>query len=358
MRWIYKQKAAYSNSGASIDVAAPGGDVREDLDGDGYYDGVISTTADDSSSSLRYTFGLSAGTSMAAPHMAGVAALMPAVNPALTANDINLLLAGTHPDPNAGPITQDLGATGRDDNFGHGLIDAFQAVKVARAVAGGTGGTAPLEDTPVLAVSPNSLNFGATVTTLPLTINNAGTGSLTVTDISDDAPWLAVDASDPAALQITVDRASLTEGTALGTITITSNGGTKAVPVFAQPETDQADGDVGTAYALLIDRDSLETIASASTDVSQGYAYRIEDVPGGTYLLLAGTDRDNDGFLCHNGEACGRFPLVDSPTTITVDGDMTGLDFPAAYGFFASEESSAAAILPLPEKFPGFRRPK
>ena len=74
--------------------------------------------------------------------------------------------------------------------------------------------------------------------------------------------------------------------------------------------------------------------------------------------MLAGTDRDNDGFLCDSGEACGKFPLVDSPTTVTVDGDMSNLDFPASYGFFATDESSAATTLSLPEKFPGFKRLK
>ncbi len=44
-----KELAPYSNYGTTIDVAAPGGDFSKDINNDGYGDGVLSTSGDDSS---------------------------------------------------------------------------------------------------------------------------------------------------------------------------------------------------------------------------------------------------------------------------------------------------------------------
>ena len=119
-----RQKAPYSNFGSAVDVAAPGGDTSADRNGDGFADGVLSTLADESTGTFNFAF--YQGTSMASPHVAGVAALMKAVDPALTPAEFDALLS-------SGQLTTDLGAGGRDDVFGHGLIDARKAVEAAGA---------------------------------------------------------------------------------------------------------------------------------------------------------------------------------------------------------------------------------
>jgi subtilisin family serine protease len=70
----------------------------------------------------RGRYQLGTGTSFAAAHVAGIAALMLAKNPRLTPDDIRAELAAT---------ARDLGPKGRDDMFGAGLADAYQAVVAA-----------------------------------------------------------------------------------------------------------------------------------------------------------------------------------------------------------------------------------
>lgn len=70
----------YSNHGDDIDIMAPGGDRQADLDGDGDPDGVLSMV----SGGYEYMN----GTSMAAPHVAGVAALMLSMSPGLSPAEV------------------------------------------------------------------------------------------------------------------------------------------------------------------------------------------------------------------------------------------------------------------------------
>jgi subtilisin family serine protease len=66
------------------------------------------------------------GTSMASPHVAGVAALVLSVRPELDPAGVRLILRQT---------ATDLGLRGRDDSYGDGLVNATAAVTAARGLA-------------------------------------------------------------------------------------------------------------------------------------------------------------------------------------------------------------------------------
>lgn len=110
------QLARYSNSGDGLDVVAPGGDTSVDLNGDGYVDGVLQETRIGGA----WSYYLFQGTSMASPHVAAVAAMLIAPDNGITT-----------PDDVYGALTTtalDLGDSGYDPVYGHGLVQAYAAL--------------------------------------------------------------------------------------------------------------------------------------------------------------------------------------------------------------------------------------
>jgi subtilisin family serine protease len=103
-----------SNRGRHIAVAAPGVDIFLPKPG-GSYD-------------------FTSGTSFAAAHVSGVAALILERKPDLSPEDVRKILLAT---------AKDLGPKGRDDQFGAGLIDALQAITVLEPGKFQASGSAP-----------------------------------------------------------------------------------------------------------------------------------------------------------------------------------------------------------------------
>ena len=315
--------APYSNFGQTIDVAAPGGDTSVDLNGDDFGDGVLSTLGDDNGAFLYVFY---QGTSMAAPHVAGVIALMLSANPHLTPADIDQLLAGSHPDTTV-RITQDLGKPGRDDIYGHGLIDAAQAVVAAQAIPGG-GGTVP--SGPILAVSTSRLNFENFLEELSFKITNAGIGTLGTIYITDNAPWLTLSRTSgtaPLTVEATVDRTGLAEGEYTATIQVSTDvtPGEQTVAILVEMEVGgRTLGNVGNAFVLVLDPESSETVAQAETDASQAYTFTTPSLAPGRYQIIAGTDLDDDGYICDIEDACGSNPEL---VTVVSGRNTSGIDF-------------------------------
>jgi serine protease len=320
---INLQKAGYSSFGPTIDVAAPGGDMSVDLNGDGFGDGILSTLGNDRG---EHFYRFYQGTSMAAPHVAGVLALMLAANPDLTPTDIDRLLAGTHPDTTV-RITHDLGPAGRDDLFGNGLIDAAQAVLAAQSIPGGAGVT---PSGSILAVSTSVLNFDNFLDQLSFKVTNAGIGTLRVSRVTEDASWLTLtplSGTAPLAVRASVDRTGLADGEHTATIWVSSDAtqGTQDTSIRVEMRVGgRTLGDVGRVFVLVLDPASSDTVAEAETDARRGYLFTTTPVAPGKYQIIAGTDLDNDGFICDIEDACG---FAAEPVAIRPGQEASAIDF-------------------------------
>jgi serine protease len=320
-----RRLAAYSNTGPQVDVTAPGGDNSVDLNGDGYPDGILSTSGRVSDGGVNFVYSFLNGTSMAAPHVAGVLALMKSVNPALTPADIDALLA-------AGELSDDLGPAGRDNQFGHGIINAQRAVFAALEASGNSPA-----DNPRLVASSSALSFGSNSTTLSLILRNGGKGDLQLSGVSASEPWLQVaalnvDAAGLGEYVVSVDRSGLAAGIYTADIIARSSVNNLAVQVLVSVGSPDTGTDVGVIYILLYDPLLDETVAQfASGGNGTSYPYRFTDVPAGVYEIVAGTDADNDLVICDAGEACGAWLTIDQPILFEADSDLAELDFPVEY---------------------------
>ncbi|MFZ0131491.1 MAG: S8 family serine peptidase, partial [Desulfobacterales bacterium] len=295
---INEQPARYSNFGFYVDLAAPGGDLAADLNSDGYGDGVLSTAAEVDGGGPLYSYSYLEGTSMAAAHVSGVIALMKAVNPNLTPDDLDRLLA-------AGSLTREKGAAGRDDRYGHGLIDAQKAVSAAPPG--------------VLTVSPQSLAFGTELNTDSLTIGKTGAGPLTLLSVTANAAWIdivenpaALPGEVPARYTILVDRTGLAPGTYTAVITCASDNNTVAVPVSLQVALRTA---VTTLNVNPQNLDFGTTLAAADLTVSKT----------GSEVITVRSVTDNAAWLVVTEVVPGAGASGALPTTYRVQANRTGL---------------------------------
>jgi serine protease len=90
--------------------------------------------------------------------------------------------------------------------------------------------------------------------------------------------------------------------------------------------------DVGLVYILLHDLDEDDTEAQVVVRAENGeYPYRFDQVPPGRYEIIAGSDADNDLFICDPGEACGAWLSTDQPIVVEPQQDLSELNFPIEY---------------------------
>lgn len=344
--------ATYSNYGPQIAVAAPGGDASR-----------VSPAGQDLIFSTWATFVLNAqgiptripnyhglpGTSMATPHVSGVLAMMRAVNPALTPADIDTLLA-------AGALTSDLGTVGRDVFFGYGLIDALKAVEAAAATTGGA-----ITVLPTLELTPAVLDFGSTMTELSITIRR-------VNNSTDTPAQYVTSALNPAAITISnppggnpvngpytyfvgVNRALLAPGENVIRVEIISTQNRRLpfdVAVAPRPVAPVANRGVGPVYVIAVNIEQITNAGQADViSTTPTYSYTINGVTAARVAIVAGTDTDNDGYICGASEPCGMYPLLGAdPTVLDMNSNKTGINFALISGG-ASAASLGASSKPL-----------
>jgi len=317
---VDNELARYSNFGSTIDVAAPGGDNSVDLNNDGSPDGVLSTLVEVQGTSRLSGYQSYQGTSMATPHVAGVLALMKAVNPDLTPAQIDQLLS-------EGDLTDDLGTAGRDDQFGHGLINAYKAVQAAI-----TAGDIPIDVPVILNATPSSLEIGS-ATTFDFRIDNLGQGSPQLNPPTVNESWASVsavnvDSQGLGAYRLTVDRTGLIDGFHNAVVQVTGKDGEKDISLslaaYIKVGGFSITGHLTTQYVLAVDANTKEEVESVAADRDGRYTLTL---PEGEYQIMAGSDIDVDRFICDKAETCGGYPSFNRQSRITLSRNYSGIDF-------------------------------
>ncbi|WP_439656301.1 S8 family serine peptidase [Lentzea sp. HUAS TT2] len=148
-------KAFYSNFGTRIDIAAPGGETRRGTDTPGTIttpeNGIWSTLNAGATTPGAENYKPYQGTSMAAPHIAGLAALLVAKKPSLTPAQVKDLIK-TNSRPLPGTCSGGCGA---------GLADATKTVNAVDTTPPPSGG---LENTTDVAIPDRGAAITSSIT--------------------------------------------------------------------------------------------------------------------------------------------------------------------------------------------------
>ncbi|PXX89740.1 hypothetical protein DIT71_14620 [Marinobacter vulgaris] len=310
-------RASYSNVGESVDLVAPGGDASRDANQDGAADVIVSTWGRDDGGEFEPGFAGLQGTSMAAPHVSAVYALMKGeIGAAMTPAKFHSLLKN-------GDLTEEVGPA---FEYGAGLINALAAMDAALE------GNFPV----TLGASPSALQFNPAVLSAKLEFAVYPEGEpVTITGVTPGAGWLntgEVTTEPSFSLPLSVDTTGLEDNQRFTTEVIIDydplNGeaGTLTVPISLRLGTSPDERDAGRHYVLLVSADDeRDTIEQTVVSASDGqYRFAFDEVEPGEYFLVSGTDMDNNGLICENGEACAEYPVNGLPEKIVVGDESLG----------------------------------
>lgn len=311
------KRTSYSNYGDVVDVAAPGGEQAEDIDNDGHPDGVLSTLGDD----VEYY----QGTSMAAPHVAGVAMLMKSLAPELRAEAALEILQST--------AIQDVDCA----QCGAGLVNAAQAL---RALLGE-------DEMPLIVPVPDVLRLGRGDIDAELAfVNDGGRDSELVFSVGGrDRDKITMDTrsvilapGERYPLFIEIERRGEDTGEAI--ISAAWGGGE-----VAEVRLLWSDAFVRSARSVQVGAIRLageqmfpERIVTASA--TAGYDFHLFNLPPGDYLVIGVSDDDDDGvFETHEG--VGVYPRIQEPRVISVaaGASLDDVSFLVAPSFLYEENS-------------------
>ncbi len=242
-------RASFSSYGNYVDITAPGVSIRTTYPDNRY---------------VNYS-----GTSFSSPIAAGVGALMIAANPSITVEQIEAGIFST---------AIDIGASGDDNVFGHGLIDAAAAVNYAINIGSVTAPTSQIT------VSAARVSFGTDV---------FFSGLNSYDDDGDIVNYAWNFGDGTTSEQAELSHTYGATGAYQASLTVTDNDGltnTSSVTVTVTTELPNAViSDISTSYSL---GDTIAFDATASTDPDGSivdYAWSFGDGAEGNGALVEHT---------------------------------------------------------------------
>jgi len=252
-------KAPYSNYGQSLDLVAPGGNTSLDQNKDGYPDGVLQQTFTITGAKITWGYYFFQGTSMASPHVAGVAALV--IAKGVTGPDnVRAALETT---------AEEKGTASWDEIYGWGLVDAAAALTYVPPVP-------PPTDNPPTVNIANPLD-GATVSGL-VSIEASATDDVGVAQVGFYAGATLIGTDTTSPYSVSWDSTIVADGT----YTLT----TTAIDTASQTASD--------SITVNVDNYNNPPVANAGPDQTVSDA----DGTGSETVILDGsTSYDSDGTI-------------------------------------------------------------
>jgi len=330
----YDVQSSFSNQGAYVDVAAPGSSIYSTLPG---------------------SYGYKSGTSMATPFVSGLAALILSTSSNLTPDQVEAIIEQS---------ADDLGDAGRDDVYGWGRINAYQALLSSSHALEGT-----VYDQQGHGVAGVSLTLSGSQT---FTATTEGDGRFSRTDLPPDTyavtPALAGLAFSPSTRTAVLSEGGVTGMTFTahisetfavhGTVRTAQGNGLPDVPVVVASEhlrlTTQTDADghfvqtglISDTYVLTPTVDGVAFEPPSSTVVINGV--------GQSSVDFVRQEGDDDDFVVYLPAAFHKFSTSVFPNDpYFQNGTQWGLhntndadiDAPEAWGLSTGDSSVIVAIV-------------
>lgn len=318
------RRSPYSNYGTRIDVMAPGGDITADANGDGFSDGVLSTWGQvQPDGGVEPAWQLKEGTSMAAPHVAGVIALMKSLNPSLSGADALGMLSAT-----AVPLSATECGRASASDCGAGRIDAGAVLTLMQGGTGG-GGPTPTPGGEPLVFDPDPLDFGDDLTQANVALHNTTSASLSWSVLyyepvasnpgSLEQGFLSVPAGGTLAagasetLTVMLDRSFVSsDGSYKADLVFDVGGSETALTIQLAKRSGNSSGPSGPTLvaAFLPDASAPDGFVASGSALSPSFGptYEIE-VLAGENLVIAWIDETRDGTV-NDGDFIGVHPFA------------------------------------------------